>query len=145
MWKVVLMLFSLIVVVYPCNPCWEQNPPDYCHNEFKIHGNKGIRYDLEENPCNVDEGIRVKLELALFESCNCTDELNLVNMTNSDCQLQLIDQKISCKYNATSSCLLAVENGAKEYLAAVEFELECRRDPTYLALQELWKSCSSGA
>ena len=66
-------------------------------------------------------------------------------MTNSDCQLQFIDQKISCKYNATSSCLLAVENGAKEYLAAVEFELECRRDPAYLALQELWKSCSSGA
>ena len=103
----------------------------------------GIRYDNGENACNVDEGIWV----SVFESCNCTDELNplTLNMTNSDCQLQLIDQKISCKYNATSSCLLAVENGAKEYLAAVEFELECRRDPNYLAIQELWKSCSSGA
>ena len=103
----------------------------------------GIRYDLEENPCNVDEGIWV----SVFESCNCTDELNplTLNMTNSDCQLQFIDQKISCKYNAMSSCLLAVENGAKEYFAAAKFELGCRRDPNYLASQELWKSCSSGA
>ena len=94
-----------------------------------------------KNACNVDEGIWV----SVFDSCNCTDELNPVNMTSSDCQLQLIDQKISCKYNATSSCLLAVENGAKEYLAAAKFELGCRQDPNYLASQELLKSCSSGA
>ena len=101
----------------------------------------GNGYDKKENACNVDEGISV----SVVESCNCTDELDNLNMTNSDCQLQFIDQKISCRYNATSSCLLAVENWAKEYSAVAEFELGCRRDPNYLASQELWKSCSSGA
>ena len=49
MWKVVLMLFSLIVVVYPCMPCYDCTGllctewPDYCSNIHHpwIYGNEG--------------------------------------------------------------------------------------------------------
>ena len=67
-------------------------------------------------------------------------------MTNSDCQLQFIDRKISCKTNTTSSdCLMAVWLWAKAYSTAVEYDPECQWDPNYQVSQELKRSCAPGA
>ena len=65
-------------------------------------------------------------------------------MTNSDCQLQFMKGKISCKYNVSRICLNAVQNS---YLNASNAnEPECRyQDPNYKGSQDTWESCASGA
>ena len=101
----------------------------------------GNGYGKGGNACNIDEEIWG----SVLESCNCTEELNPLNMTNSDCQLQLIEDKISCKDGSTSSdCLKTVWSWAKAYLDAVEYDPECKLDPNYWASQELWRACAFG-
>ena len=68
-------------------------------------------------------------------------------MTNSDCQLQFMKGKISCKYNVSRICFKAVQNWADSYQTASNAnEPECRyQDPNYKGSQDTWESCASGA
>ena len=58
-----------------------------------------------------------------------------------------MDEKISCKYNASKICTMAVQNWANSYLTASNAnEPECKsQDPNYKASQDTWESCASGA
>ena len=101
-----------------------------CSCSEKGYGKSGNRCNVSEEPWS-----------SAVESCNCA------NLTSPDCQLQLLQDKIICKQNVSSSCLLAVKNWANSYSTASNANFpECRyQDPNFKASQETWRSCASGA